>query len=116
MKEIVGVGRSRENLEAARMLGIIDRIETDLATAVKDADVVVLAVPVAAMQPTLAQLAACLSPHTIVTDVGSTKRDVIAYARQHLPNHLARFIPGHPIAGAEKSGATAAFADLVSGP
>ena len=112
VKEIVGLGRSRENLETARALGIIDRIETDLASAVKDADVVVLAVPVAAMQPTLAQLSPCLSPHTIVTDVGSTKRDVIAYARQHLPNHLNRFIPGHPIAGAEKSGATAAFADL----
>jgi len=115
VKEIVGLGRSRENLEAARTLGIIDRIETDLASAVKDADVVVLAVPVAAMQPTLAQLSTCLSPHTIITDVGSTKRDIVAYARQHLPEHLNRFIPGHPIAGAEKSGAAAAFADLFQG-
>ncbi|MDP2784129.1 MAG: prephenate dehydrogenase/arogenate dehydrogenase family protein [Sulfurimicrobium sp.] len=115
VNEIVGLGRSRENLEAARTLGIIDRIETDLASAVKDADVVVLAVPVAAMQPTLAQLSACLSPHTIVTDVGSTKRDVISYARQHLPVHLARFVAAHPIAGAEKSGATAAMANLFRG-
>lgn len=113
--EIVGVGRSMENLEAAKQFGIIDQIETDLASAVKNADVVVLAVPVAAMQPTLKELAPHLSPETIVTDVGSTKRDVIGYARQHLPDHLARFIPGHPIAGAEKSGAAAAFANLYQG-
>jgi len=115
VKEIVGLGRSRENLESARTLGIIDHAETDLATALKDADVVVLAVPVAAMQPTMAQLAPLLSPHTIVTDVGSTKRDVLGYARQHLPGHLARFIAAHPIAGAEKSGATAAMANLFRG-
>ncbi len=113
--EIVGVGRSMENLEAAKQFGIIDQIETELASAVKNADVVVLAVPVAAMQPTLKELAPHLSPETIVTDVGSTKRDVIGYARQHLPDHLARFIPGHPIAGAEKSGAAAAFANLYQG-
>jgi prephenate dehydrogenase len=115
VREIVGLGRSRENLDAARSLGIIDRVETDLAAGVKDADVVVLAVPVAAMQPTMAQLAPLLSPHTIVTDVGSTKRDVISCARQHLTGHLGRFIPGHPIAGAEKSGASAAFASLFQG-
>ncbi len=112
VKEIVGVGRSQENLETARTLGIIDRIETSLADAALDADVVVLAVPVAAMQPTMQELAPHLSPATIVTDVGSTKRDVVACARQHLPGHLGRFIPGHPIAGAEKSGAAAAFSDL----
>lgn len=115
VREVVGVGRSMENLEAAKQFGIIDQIETDLASAVKNADVVVLAVPVAAMQPTLKELAPHLSPETIVTDVGSTKRDVIGYARQHLPDHLARFIPGHPIAGAEKSGAAAAFANLYQG-
>ena len=76
---------------------------------------VVLAVPVAAMLPTIKELAPHLSPTTIVTDVGSTKRDVIGYAQQHLPDHLSRFIPGHPIAGAEKSGAAAAFTDLFQG-
>ncbi len=115
VKEIVGVGRSRENLETARQLGIINRIETGLASAIKDADVIVLAVPVAAMQTTLKELAPHLPPGAIVTDVGSTKRDVIGYAREHLPNHINRFIPGHPIAGAEKSGAGAAFADLFQG-
>jgi prephenate dehydrogenase len=115
VREVVGVGRSRENLETARQLGIIDRIETSLADAAHEADVIVLAVPVAAMQPTMRELALHLAPATIVTDVGSTKRDVIACARQHLPNHLGCFIPGHPIAGAEKSGAAAAFADLFQG-
>lgn len=115
VKEVVGVGRSRENLETARQRGIIDRIETDLATAIKDADVVVLAVPVASMLPTIKELAPHLSSDTIVTDVGSTKRDVIGYAQQHLPDHVSRFIPGHPIAGAEKSGAAAAFPDLFQG-
>jgi prephenate dehydrogenase len=115
VKEIVGVGRSRENLETARTLGIIDRIETSLADAAHEADVIVLAVPVAAMLPTIKELAPHLSPTTIVTDVGSTKRDVIGYAQQQLPNHLGRFIPGHPIAGAEKSGAAAAFTDLFHG-
>ncbi|MDO8891847.1 MAG: prephenate dehydrogenase/arogenate dehydrogenase family protein [Sulfurimicrobium sp.] len=115
VKEIVGVGRSWENLETALQLGIIDRIETSLAGAARDADVIVLAVPVAAMQPAMQELAPHLSVGTIVTDAGSTKRDVIAYARKHLPNHITHFVPGHPIAGAEKSGAAAAFAGLFQG-
>lgn len=115
VREIVGVGRGQGNLETARQRGIIDRIETSLATAAHEADVIVLAMPVAGMQPTLKELAPHLSPNTIVTDVGSTKRDVISYARQHLPNHLGRFVPGHPIAGAERSGAAAAIADLFQG-
>lgn len=115
VKEVVGVGRSRENLETARALGIIDRMESSLADAAHEADVIVLAVPVAAMLPTMQELAPHLSPDTIVTDVGSTKRDVIGYAQQYLPDHIRRFVPGHPIAGAEKSGAGAAFADLYQG-
>ena len=89
VKEIVGLGRSRENLEAARTLGIIDRIETDLASAVKDADVVVLAVPVAAMQPTMAQLSA--SP-------------VAAHHRHRCRQHQARCHRLRPTASAEPSG------------
>jgi prephenate dehydrogenase len=115
VKEIVGVGRSRENLDTALKLGIIDRIESDLATAVKNANIVLLAVPVAAMQSTMAELGAHLESHTLVTDVGSTKRDVLGYAHQYLPGALARFVAAHPIAGAEKSGAQAARADLFQG-
>ena len=116
VKEIVGLGRSRENLEAARTLGIIDRIETDLASAVKDADVVLLAVPVAAMQPTMAQLA----PYLCAAHHRHRCRQHQARRGRATPDSICRTIwlasfPAHPIAGAEKSGATAAIADLFQG-
>lgn len=109
---VVGVGRTRANLLAARRLGIIDEIATDAATAVRDADLVLLAVPLAQNALVLAQIAPHLGPNTIVTDAGSTKRDIIGQARRHLGPHFSRFVPAHPIAGTEKSGARAAFAGL----
>jgi prephenate dehydrogenase len=109
---VVGVGRSRANLLAAKRLGIIDEIATDAAIAVRDADLVLLAVPLAQNASVLAQIAPHLGPRTIVTDAGSTKRDIIAQARRHLGAHFSRFVPAHPIAGTEKSGARAAFAEL----
>jgi prephenate dehydrogenase len=112
---VVGVGRSRANLLAARRLGIIDEIATDPASAVKDADLVLLAVPLGQTSAVLAQIAPHLAPHTVVSDAGSTKRDVIASARGQLGNAFARFVPAHPIAGTEKSGAAAAFAELFAG-
>jgi len=112
---VVGVGRSRANLLAARRLGIIDEIATDPALAVKDADLVLLAVPLGQTAAVLAQIAPHLAPRTVVTDAGSTKRDVIAHARKYLGAGFARFVPAHPIAGTEKSGARAAFAGLFDG-
>ena len=112
---VVGVGRTRANLLAARRLGIIDDIATDPAAAVKDADLVLLAVPLGQTAAVLAQIAPHLAPHTVVTDAGSTKRDVIASARRHLGPAFTRFVPAHPISGTEKSGARAAFADLFVG-
>ncbi len=109
---VVGVGRSRANLLAARRLGIIDEIATNPALAVQDADVVLLAVPLGQTAAVLAQIAPHLPAQTIVTDAGSTKRDVIAHARKYLGAAFARFVPAHPIAGTEKSGARAAFAEL----
>jgi prephenate dehydrogenase len=109
---VVGVGRSRANLLTARRLGIIDEIATDSALAVKDADLVLLAVPLGQTQAVLAQIAPHLAPHTIVSDAGSTKRDVIEAARRQLGPAFARFVPAHPIAGTEKSGAQAAYATL----
>ena len=109
---IVGVGRSRANLLAARRLGIIDEIATDPALAVQDADLVLLAVPLGQTAVVLARIAPHLAAKTIVTDAGSTKRDVIAHARKYLGAAFARFVPAHPIAGTEKSGARAAFAEL----
>ena len=112
---VVGVGRSRANLLAARRLGIIDEIATDPALAVQDADLVLLAVPLGQTAAVLAQIAPHLAGKTIVTDAGSTKRDVIAHARKYLGAAFARFVPAHPIAGTEKSGARAAFAGLFAG-
>jgi prephenate dehydrogenase len=109
---VVGVGRSRANLLAARRLGVIDEIATDPALAVKDADLVLLAVPLGQTRAVLAQIAPHLASHTVVTDAGSTKRDVIEAARRQLGAAFARFVPAHPIAGTEKSGAQAAFAEL----
>ena len=112
---VVGVGRSRANLLAARRLGIIDEIAADPALAVKDADLVLLAVPLGQTRAVLAQIAPYLAPHTVVSDAGSTKRDVIEAARRQLGPAFERFVPAHPIAGTEKSGAQAAFAELFAG-
>jgi len=112
---VVGVGRSRANLLTARRLGLIDEIATDPSLAVQDADLVLLAVPLGQTAAVLAQIAPHLPAATIVTDAGSTKRDVIAHARKYLGAAFARFVPAHPIAGTEKSGARAAFAGLFAG-
>ena len=112
---VVGVGRGRANLDAARELSIIDRqaqVDGDWAAELADADLVLLATPVAQYPAVLAAMAGRLGPRTIVTDAGSTKQDVIATARAVLGTGLPRFVPGHPIAGTEHSGATAAFATL----
>ncbi len=112
VREIVGVGRSAGNLEEALRLGVIDRVAPDAISAVQDADLVMLAMPVGQMAAVMASISPHLSPHTVVTDAGSTKCDVVVLAHQYLPGHLAHFVPAHPIAGAEKSGAAAASAIL----
>jgi prephenate dehydrogenase len=113
--EVVGFGRSQATLEVARQLGILNRIGTDVAQEVCDADLVLLATPVAQMAELFARIAPHLGAHTLVTDGGSTKCDVVAAARTNLGDKIAQFIPAHPIAGAEKSGAAAAMADLYQG-
>ena len=113
--EVVGFGRSSSTLEQAKQLGIIDRIGDDVAREVCDADLVLLATPVAQMAELFARIAPHLGAHTLVTDGGSTKGDVVAAARANLGNKISQFIPAHPIAGAEKSGAAAAQADLYCG-
>ena len=113
--EVVGFGRSAATLSEARRLGILDRIGEDVAREVCDADLVLLATPVAQMAELFSRIAPHLGTHTLVTDGGSTKGDVVAAAREHLGSKLAQFVPAHPIAGAEKSGAAAAQADLYQG-
>jgi len=113
--EVVGFGRSAATLEQARQLGILDRIGDDVAREVHDADLVLLATPVAQMTDIFARIAPHLGAQTLVTDGGSTKSDVVAAARANLGARIEQFIPAHPIAGAEKSGAAAAQADLFQG-
>ena len=113
--EVVGVGRSRANLDAARSLGAIDVATGDVAQAVRGADLVLVATPVAQFAAVFRALEPVLAADALVTDAGSTKRDVVAAARAQLGAKVAQFVPAHPIAGAERSGAAAARADLFRG-
>jgi prephenate dehydrogenase len=110
--QVSGYGRDRQNLQTALELGVIDDYSDDLAEVVADADVIVLATPLKTMEPLLQSLAVLTGPDAIITDVGSAKGSVVNTARAVLGNKLRNFIPGHPIAGTEKSGVEASFAEL----
>ena len=109
---VVGVGRNAANLKLALERGIIDSSAPDPATAARGADLILISTPVAQFPAVLASLA---DAKAIITDGGSTKRDVIAAARKALGKKISQFVPAHPIAGAEKSGAAAATPDLFRG-
>jgi prephenate dehydrogenase len=109
VSHVVGVGRNAANLKLAMERGILDSIAADAASAARDADLVLVAAPVGQYERIFADLANSKAP---ITDAGSTKRDVIAAARKALGKRIAQFVPAHPIAGAEKSGAAAASAEL----
>lgn len=111
-QEIIGCSRNVEHLRHAVKLGVIDRFETDISKAVEGCDMVVLAVPLGAMRPVFEQLANAIPSKAIITDVGSAKKCVIEDARNALGNDFSNFVPGHPIAGTEKSGVEASFAEL----
>lgn len=117
--QIVGVGRTAAPLERAIALGIIDSAgsaDSDaLATCLRDADLILIATPVAQTEAILRVIAPHLQAGTIVTDAGSTKTDVVSAARRALGVKVAQFVPGHPIAGREKNGPEAALADLYLG-
>ena len=113
--EVVGLGRTRAPLEEALRRGIIDRIAVDGADAMRGADLVLLGMPVGQMASVMAALAPSLEPGTLITDGGSTKADVVAAARAAFGAKIGQFVPGHPIAGAEKSGVSAARGDLYQG-
>ena len=115
VNHVIGVGRTRKNLNMALKLGVIDEASQDAAQAVRDADLVLIGTPVGQMAGVMKAIAPHLSDKTIVTDGGSTKQDVIACARKHLGKHFARFVPAHPMAGTENSGAAAAFPALYHG-
>jgi len=112
VEEVVGFGRSISTLMQAQDLGIIDRLGANAGQEVIDADLVLLATPVAQMPEIMERIAPYLGPNTVVTDGGSTKSDVVAEVRQAFGDKVGQFVPAHPIAGAENSGAAAARADL----
>lgn len=111
VREVVGYARSAETRTTALEIGLVDRVTETAADAVKDADLVVLAVPVGAMGEIAAEIAPHLKPGAVVTDVGSVKQAVVEAVAPHMPEGV-HFIPGHPLAGTEHSGPHSGFATL----
>lgn len=111
---VLGVGRNAQSLEQAQALGLIDEVATP-AQAAAQADVILLSTPVGGLVTMLAQLRPHLRSETLLTDAGSTKLEVVQAARAALGDRIGQFVPGHPIAGAERSGPGAADAALYRG-
>lgn len=113
--EIVGCSRDPDHLERARELGVVDRWSTDPAEAVRGADMVVICVPLGAMARVFAAIKDAVAPDAVVTDAGSAKASVVEAARQTFGRIPPFLVPGHPIAGTERSGVEASFAELYQG-
>ena len=109
--EIVGTTRSKETRDIATSLGFCDRIEETAIAAVKDADLVILCVPVGAMAKIAAEIAPHLKVGATVSDVGSVKQAIIDAVSPHIPEGV-HFVPAHPLAGTEHSGPASGFAEL----
>ena len=112
VKEVVGCSRRETHLQQAVELGVIDRYETDMAKAVEGADLVFLSVPLGAMQSVMQAIKPGLAADTVITDGGSAKGCIVEDARAAFGALPEGLVPGHPIAGTEKSGVEAAFPDL----
>ena len=106
--------RSTATLARAEELGLGDSYHADAEGAVKNADIIVISVPLSACQAVAIKIAGALKPGSIVTDVSSCKASVIADIGPHIPDGV-HFVPGHPIAGTEHSGPDAGFANLFDG-
>ena len=115
VKRVVGYSKSPSTTERARLMGVIDIEAPSALLAVSGADIVLIAVPVAATEATLKAIKHLVTPHVLIMDVGSTKRDVIDAARRVLREHVGTFVPAHPIAGKEVSGVEHADAELYVG-
>jgi prephenate dehydrogenase len=111
---VLGVGRNPQSLQRARELGLIDEV-VDAAEAARRADLVMLAAPVGSLARVLAEMRPHLKPGIVLTDAGSTKTEVVQAARDALGDRIGCFVPGHPIAGAERTGPEAADAGLYQG-
>ncbi|MBK0394166.1 prephenate dehydrogenase [Ramlibacter algicola] len=115
VKRVVGYSKSPSTTERARQMGVIDVEAPSALLAVSGADIVLLAVPVAATEATLKAIRHLVSKDMLIMDVGSTKRDVIDAGRRVLRDHVGSFVPCHPIAGKEVSGVENADVDLYVG-
>ena len=113
-KETNAFSRRKETREKIKNLNIVDNVNDNIREAVKDSDLIVLGVPVGAMESIVSEIAPFLKSETIITDVGSVKKNLIDSILPILPSDVY-FVPGHPIAGTEKSGPEAGFADLFNG-
>lgn len=115
VKRVVGYSKSPSTTERARKLGVIDVEAPSALLAVSGADIVLIAVPVAATEATFKSIKHLVTPQMLVMDVGSTKRDVVDASRRALREQVGSFVPAHPIAGKEVSGVEHADADLYTG-
>jgi len=113
-KETTAFSRSKETREKIKNLNIVDNVNDNIRESVKDSDLIVLGVPVGAMEGIVSEIAPFLKSGTIITDVGSVKKHLIDSILPILPSDVF-FVPGHPIAGTEKSGPEAGFAELFNG-
>ena len=109
--EVVGYARSEATRQTARDIGLCDQIYNSAAKAVEGADLIVLCVPVGAMDSVAQDIAPYLKAGAVVSDVGSVKRAVIDAVAPHLSDNV-HFVPAHPLAGTEHSGPTSGFAEL----
>ncbi len=115
VKRVVGYSKSPSTTERARLMGVIDVEAPSALLAVSGADIVLIAVPVAATEATFKAIKHLVTANMLVMDVGSTKRDVIDAGRRALREHIGSFVPAHPITGKEVSGVDNADPDLYAG-
>lgn len=110
---VSGYARSRKTRQIAEQIGFVDSVHETAALAATDADLVIICAPVGAMENITKEISPVLKPGCILSDVGSVKKAVIAAIEPHLPDHV-HFIPGHPIAGSEKSGPESGYPELFT--
>ncbi|MHB9036541.1 MAG: prephenate dehydrogenase [Armatimonadota bacterium] len=113
-RRVIGIGRTEQKLMRAKILGAIDEYSMDIENGAAEADLVVICTPVRMIGPTIHRMAASLKNGVVITDVGSTKGEVVRQVMDILPKGI-HFIGGHPMAGSEQNGVDAAFPDLFLG-
>ncbi len=114
VKKVVGVGRGKKNLQQALKIGVIDEI-SDISSPIDNVSMILLATPVAQVSQILQNLSWAIKNNIVITDAGSTKRQLVKIASELYPKKLSRIVPGHPIAGGERVGVDAASPNLFKG-